>query len=206
MLEEGLDGDGHVAPLAVMIGDVAGLVHRPRQIGGGLGQAADNEPGPAGHQHLPRRQADGPGVAAHAIGVAEGQAGLHQRVEVGGLDPRIAEGVDRVLALIVAQEEKDVGTLCGARTRGVAGAGCGRRGKRRRGEDRPRGRGQPKRSSFHGRDSDSQTERAAQTRRLNGPVRNRPHHSPPAGGKQSPRHCRAIVRVESRVMMVVPRD
>jgi hypothetical protein len=50
-----------------------------------------------------------PWSAPRIWGLGEGGAGVGEAVEMGGLDVAVAEGVDGVGALVVGEDEDDVG-------------------------------------------------------------------------------------------------
>ena len=65
-------------------------------------------PAPAGHDHRPARHAHRAAVRAERVVALEAEALGGQLVEVRGVDPLVAPGTDRVGALIVREQEKDV--------------------------------------------------------------------------------------------------
>ena len=110
-------GSAAVVPLAGAEGVVAGAPQQLRQHhvrlrdrGTGVLQV---EQGAAGHQHGAARHAHRRHGAAHDVGTGEGGARAHQPVQVGRVDVGVAERADGVEALVVGEEEQDVGPRSG---------------------------------------------------------------------------------------------
>jgi hypothetical protein len=82
------------------------------------------EPRLAGVEHGAARDADGAAVAAEDVVAAEADAGAGEAVDDGRLDVRVAVGGDGVGALVVGEEEEDVG-LRGAGGDCAGGGGAG---------------------------------------------------------------------------------
>lgn len=103
------EGVGAVVPFAGDVGTPAVLA----QLVGPGGLVAQilayAEEGTAGEEHGAGGDADGALEAAHDMGFGEGGAGAYEAIEVGGLDARVAEGADGVGALIVGEQEDEVG-------------------------------------------------------------------------------------------------
>ena len=68
-------------------------------------------PGATGHQHGPTGNAHRAVVRAQRIGPSKAVAPLHQRVDVGRIDERIAVGGDGVGPHIVGEQHQHVGTV-----------------------------------------------------------------------------------------------
>ena len=64
---------------------------------------------PTGKQHRTRRHARRPLVATLHVGPVERHATLHEAIEVRSLDDRITQGRDGIGALVVGEDEDDVG-------------------------------------------------------------------------------------------------
>lgn len=119
------------------------------------------EPRFSGVEHGAARDADGTAVAAEDVVVAEADAGPREAIDDGSLDVCVAVGGDGVGALVVGEEEEDVG-LRRAHRRWSAllcrgSGGCRRRGRdgsERGGVERKRGDGEAKdgvEEGFHGK-------------------------------------------------------
>ncbi len=114
VLEAGLDRQSRVASLAVVVGLVAGGAHGVRKIrsAGGCVEAVAEERA-AAQQHVAAGQAYSGRIAAHAVGVVKHHAGARQSIQVRGLDMRIAEGGNRIGALVVGEQKQYVQAALG---------------------------------------------------------------------------------------------
>ena len=112
VFEAGLNEQGGVAALAVMVSLVTCRAHGVRKIGriGGRGESVAKERA-AAQKHVSAGQADSGRVTAHAVGVAEHHAGAAQGIQVRRPDVRIAERGDGIGALVVGEKEHNVGRL-----------------------------------------------------------------------------------------------
>ncbi len=100
--------------LADQAAGVAGIGHEPRhqrdvrrEVGIAVAVHVHGARVHAGEEGGPRRRAD----RRLAIGVGEGRAALHQRIDRRRRDMRVAERADRVEALLVGAEPEDVGSI-----------------------------------------------------------------------------------------------
>ena len=109
VLEGAEDRLGAVVPFTGDEGGIPGLAELLGPGGLAFELVLDAEERAAGHEHGPRRHADGAAVAAHDVGVAEHGAGLREPVEVRRADVVVAQRVDRVEPLVVAEQEEDIG-------------------------------------------------------------------------------------------------
>ena len=71
----------------------------------------DVEIGPAGHQHCAGGHAGGAVITALHIGAREGQPALHEAIKVRGLDVRITQSRNRIRALVIGEDEDNIGRL-----------------------------------------------------------------------------------------------
>ena len=119
-------GEGFVALIAEQFGE-----HDERPAVGRGGQlrahdaAIDVEQGLAGHEHGAAGRADRADGSAHDAGLGEGGSGAGQAVHGGGADFGVVEGVEGAEALVVGEEEEDVGAVF-CRALGGAEGGGGR--------------------------------------------------------------------------------
>jgi hypothetical protein len=103
----------------------------------GEGGGIHREPRLAGHEHGAAGHADGAAVAAHHVVAPKARAVAHEAVDDGRLDVSVAVGADGVGALIVGEENENVGL-------GGRGSGCRGEGEQegqRDGEKERRGEG-----------------------------------------------------------------
>lgn len=105
-------GRALVVPLAGAEGGIArgleGFAHG-RVVGRDLlAFAVKVKEGAPGVEHGPAGHADRARSPAWDVGVLEGRASGRQLVEIGRLDPRIAQRADGVEALVVGEEEENV--------------------------------------------------------------------------------------------------
>ena len=92
-------------------------------VGNALARALDVEQTAPRVQHGPAGHAHRTAGAARDVGMGEGDAIRHQPVDVGRDDLVIAQGVDRVEALVVGEEEDNVGFAGHVRLLGLVGNG-----------------------------------------------------------------------------------
>ena len=126
LVEAAREGLAALVPLAGPEGRVAGLAEPLGQRGDAFEVIVDAEELAAAEDHGPARRTHRPVVRAHDVGLAKAEAAAHEPVQVGRLDVGVTPCRHGVGALVVAQEDEDVG----ARS---VGGGC--RG-RREGRDR----------------------------------------------------------------------
>ena len=128
VLEGAEPGGLAVVPFAGAEGGVAVLAEEfAHEFLAGERLGVHGEPGFSGVEHGAARHADGAAVAAEDVVVAEADAVAGEAVDDGRLDVRVAVGGDGVGALVVGEEEKDVGL------RGAGGGGrCGGKGEQER--------------------------------------------------------------------------
>jgi hypothetical protein len=109
---------GFVATLAVVPGDVTRVPEGIRQVGvRARSVALVAEIGPPAQQHVAAGQADRGDVRTQAVRVAEYEAGAGQAVHVRGVNMRIAQRMDRIRALIIGEQKRDVGPRPGVSCR-----------------------------------------------------------------------------------------
>ena len=134
LLEGAEDRLGAVVPFTGDEGGVPGLAELLGPGGLAFELVVDAEERAAGHEHGPRRHADGAAGAAHDVGAAEHGAGLREPVELRRADVVVAERVDRVEPLVVAEQEEDIwfrglGRLARQRAARPAAPAAERRGR-----------------------------------------------------------------------------
>ena len=71
----------------------------------------DVEIGSTRQQHCARRHAGGAVITALHIGAREGQPALHEAIKVRGLDVRITQSRNRIRALVIGEDEDNIGRL-----------------------------------------------------------------------------------------------
>ena len=113
VLEAAVERFAAVVPLAGTPGVVALGPQRLAEHGVLVRDAAAGvvqvEEGPPGVQHRPARHADRPVRAAGDVRVRECRSARHEAVDVRRVDGRAAERADGVEALVVGEEDEDVG-------------------------------------------------------------------------------------------------
>lgn len=109
MLEAAREGGIAVVPLAADEGGVARLAEgfRPRRVAHQL--LINVEEVAPGEEHGARGHAGRAVQAALHIGAVEGHTAAHEAVEVRCLDGRVAQRGDGVRALVVGEDEEDIG-------------------------------------------------------------------------------------------------
>src|SRR6185503_19827923 len=101
--ELGLDVERRIAARAVVVGLVAGVAEREREVRR-IPRRQRSLPAEirlAAEQHVAAGRANRRHVAAEAVGVGEAEAALYQRIDGRRFDGRIAERADGIGALVV---------------------------------------------------------------------------------------------------------